>query len=222
MDMHTVHAAISNRYSCRAYQDRPVERDTIHQILQLAQHAPSWCNVQPWEVVIVSGQAAKQFGEAYRQHASEVPPAPDFAWPPHYQDEHQLRRRECGLSLYQTLGIAKGDKAATGHQMLENYRFFSAPHVALITTPRYLGVYGAIDCGIYVANFVMAAQSLGVATIIQAALASHPAFVRNHFNLPDSQAVVCGIAFGYEDAGAKINTFRTTRETIDKVVRFID
>lgn len=37
-----------DRFSCRAYSDRPVERDTLLAILDVARLAPSACNRQPW------------------------------------------------------------------------------------------------------------------------------------------------------------------------------
>ncbi|MDX7527464.1 nitroreductase family protein, partial [Enterobacter hormaechei] len=74
------------------------------------------------------------------------------------------RRRASGYGLYTGLGIERSDKEARLTQMLENYRFFGAPHVAVITSDAGLGTYGAVDCGGYVATFLAAASSLGVAT----------------------------------------------------------
>ena len=113
------------------------------------------------------------------------------------------RRRESGFQLYNTLGIARGDKMAYAKQALENYNFFGAPHVAIIHTDEPLGIYGAIDCGAYVSNFMLAAQALGLGTIPQAALARHSGLIRRHFNLPDDRRVVCGISFGYADDAAQ-------------------
>ena len=72
---------------------------------------------------------------------------------------------------------------AYAKQALENYNFFGAPHVAIIHTDEPLGIYGAIDCGAYVGNFMLAAQALGLGTIPQAALARHSELIRRHFNL---------------------------------------
>ncbi len=58
--------------------------------------------------------------------------------------------------------------------MLENYRFFGAPHVAIITSDKALGVYGAVDCGGYVSTLLLAAESLGIAAVPQAAVAMTP------------------------------------------------
>jgi nitroreductase len=68
-----------------------------------------------------------------------------------------------------------------------------------------------VDCGAYVQNFLLAAASLGLASIAQAALASRPEFIRRHFGLPAERRIVCGISFGYEDPAHPANGFRTTR-----------
>jgi nitroreductase len=94
--------------------------------------------------------------------------------------------------------------------------------VVIVTSDEALGVYGAIDCGAYVSNFILAAHSLGVASIPQAALSTHSPFVRAHFDIPDDRVVVCGISFGYEDTGHPANSFRTTRAPVDEVVRRVE
>ena len=104
--------------------------------------------------------------------------------------------------------------------MLENFRFFGAPHVMIITTEADLGIYGAIDCGAYVAHVMLAAQSLGIATIAQAALAGVADFVRGHFAIPPERKLVCGISFGYADPTHPANGFRTNRASLDQVVRY--
>jgi len=128
----------------------------------------------------------------------------------------------CGVQLYRSLGIGKDDRAAAAEQALENFRLFDAPHVAIVTTDERLGVYGALDCGLYVQTFLLAARDSGVDTIAQAALASHPEFVRQHFGLPAERKVVCGISFGYADASHRIHTYRTERASVSEVVRFVD
>jgi nitroreductase len=93
--------------------------------------------------------------------------------------------------------------------------------VAIITTDEALGTYGAVDCGAYVSTFLLAAQSLGVASIPQAALASHSKFVRDYFAIGEDRLVVCGISFGYEDRSHKANGFRTDRASLGEAVRWV-
>jgi nitroreductase len=203
---------VRERYSCRYYQKTPVSRESIDRILQLAQQTPSWCNCQPWQVLIVNGTTLERFRVALHAHATEGAPAhPDFPFPARYEGLYRERRKVCGVQLYQALGIGREDKAAAAQQSLENFRFFGAPHVALITTEQDLGVYGAVDCGLYVANFMLAAHNFGVASIAQAALASYPDFIRTFFRLPAKRKFVCGISFGYADSAHPVNSYRTVR-----------
>ncbi|MEO8165473.1 MAG: nitroreductase family protein, partial [Betaproteobacteria bacterium] len=145
-----------------------------------------------------------------------------FAYPLRYEGIYRERRKVCGVQLYQALGISREDKASAAQQSLENFRFFGAPHVALITTDEELGVYGAVDCGLYVSNFMLAAHNAGVASIAQAALASYPDFMRAHFGLPSQRKLVCGIAFGYADPAHPINGYRTQRSTLAEAVTFVE
>ena len=214
---------LNERYSVRAFLPTPVPRETIEHVLKVAQRTASWCNSQPWQVVIASGEAKERFRRLiYAEAASGAADNSDFPTPREYVGVYLERRRESGFQLYNTLGIPRGDKAGYARQALENYNFFGAPHVAIIHTHEALGVYGAVDCGAYVGNFILAAQALGLGTIPQAALARHSLLIRRHFNLGDDRRVVCGISFGYADHGHKVNSYRTSRAALKDVVSFIE
>ncbi len=210
------------RYSCRGFKSDPVPRATIERILGAAQKTASWCNSQPWQVVITSGEATTKFREAiYPAAAGGAPMTGDFEFPREYRGVYLDRRRESGFQLYNAVGIARGDKTAAAKQALENFNFFGAPHVAIITSDEALGVYGAVDCGGYVTSFMLAAQALGVATVPQAALAFHAGLVRKHFSLGEDRRVVCGISFGYADTEHKANSYRTNRAALGEVATFV-
>ncbi len=214
--------ALSNRYSCRRFKQDAVPIDLIHKILTAAQKTPSWCNTQPWDVHVVSGKALQALSEKLeKQAASGATPNPDFSFPERYEGDYRDRRKVCGLQLYKSVGIEKGDAERTRDQALENFRFFAAPHVMFLTVPSELGVYGAVDCGLYVSSFMLVANELGVATIAQAALASYPDVVREALNIGKERHLVCGISFGFEDTTHPINGYRTERESIASVVKFI-
>ena len=214
---------LAQRFSCRAFRPDPVPQATIERLLNAAQKTASWCNSQPWQLVITSSAATRKFRDAlYPVALSGAPLNGDFPFPREYRGVYLERRRESGFQLYNTLGIARGDKAAYAKQALENFNFFGAPHVAIITTDEALGVYGAVDCGGYVNNFMLAAQALGLATVPQAALAFHSGVVRKHFRLGDDRRVVCGISFGFADCDHKVNSYRTSRASVEDAVAFID
>jgi nitroreductase len=56
----TVLEAIRNRYSCRAYQDKPIERQELDNILEAARLAPSAKNLQDWRLVVVTDKDTKR------------------------------------------------------------------------------------------------------------------------------------------------------------------
>jgi nitroreductase len=211
------------RYSCRGFRPEPLPRAAIDRILTIAQRSPSWCNSQAWQLAVGSASATERARRALLAHVRGGGAAQaDFDWPREYRGVYQQRRRECGFQLYAATGVARGDQEAAERQRLENFRFFGAPHVAIVTSEEPLGTYGAIDCGAYVAVFMLAARACGVASIAMAALAAYADFWREHWGLDAQRKVVCGIAFGLEDATHPANGFRTTRAALADAAQWID
>ncbi|RQO81932.1 nitroreductase [Acidovorax sp. FJL06] len=207
----TLSTLLHTRYSCRAFRPTPLPRATIEQVLATAQRTASWCNAQPWQVHIASGGTLERLRAAFAAAAPTAPTTPDLPWPREYRGVYQERRRECGWGLYEALGIAKGDREASARQAAQNFTMFGAPHVAIVTSDEALGVYGAVDCGAYVGNFMLAAHSLGLGSIAQAALASYPGVLREVLGIGADRSIVCGISFGMADPDHPANHFRTTR-----------
>lgn len=56
MDFKEIQAA---RESCRTYADKPVEREKLTQLVDVARLCPSGCNAQPWRFIIVDEKDAK-------------------------------------------------------------------------------------------------------------------------------------------------------------------
>ncbi|HSV27141.1 MAG TPA: nitroreductase family protein [Sedimentisphaerales bacterium] len=54
-----LYEAIKKRYSCRSYQDKPVEKEKLDRILEAARLAPSARNCQDWRFVIVTDKKLK-------------------------------------------------------------------------------------------------------------------------------------------------------------------
>ncbi|NLJ55260.1 MAG: nitroreductase [Intrasporangiaceae bacterium] len=216
--MSAVEALLSERYSCRAFLPDPVPDEIIERLFGAAQRTASWCNTQPWQVHLLGGEAISRFSREITEHVLSHEQSADLGMP-EYEDVYLERRRESGFALYSALGIERSDREARGLQMLKNFTFFGAPHTAIITTDRALGTYGAVDCGGYVSNLLLTAQSLGLGSIAQAAIAMYADFVRQWLELPEDRAVVCAVSFGYADPEEPANAFRTTRADLDVVVR---
>lgn len=211
-------ALLRARFSCRAYQDREVPKDVIADALADAQHVPSWCNSQPWQVVACGMAETRRFADALYTHVADASHNSDLPFPERYEGVYKTRRSKCGWQLYDAVGVERGDRAASARQMRENFRLFGAPNFLLITTPKMLGAYGALDCGAYVTAVCLALQARGVASIPMASTAGFASFVHDWFGIPDERAILCGIALGYADMDHPANTFRTGRASQEEVV----
>ncbi len=218
VDPQALDALFAERYSCRGFRPDPVPSETISDIVATARRAPSWCNAQPWQLVITRGEETDRFRAALEAEVASGTPKTDLEWPRQYTGIYQERRRACGFQLYDAVGIEKGDRAASAKQMLKNFSLFGAPHVAVVSSPAELGAYGAMDTGGFVTAFTVAAQTHGVASIPQAAIASYAPFLRDYFGIGDDRLILCGISFGYADHEHPANQFRTDRASVDDIV----
>jgi len=218
----SLEAVLARRHSCRGFRADPVPQDVIARIVRAAGRVPSWCNAQPWQILITQPAATEVFREKLSAHALNTPPTPDMDWPRQYTGVYKDRRRACGWQLYEAVGVEKGDRAGSAKQSAENFRLFGAPHVAIVTSERDLGPYGAMDCGGFITAFTLAAEALGVASIPQAAVAAYAPMIRDHFKVPDNRMILCAISFGYEDSDHPANGFRTERAPLDEVIEWRD
>ena len=220
--MKTLRSVIENRFSCRKFKPQVVPKSTLSSIFELAQKTPSWCNSQAWQVAMLSGATLLDFkADLHKLAQDETRANPDFKFPERYDGIYKDRRKVCGLQLYRSLGIDKGQTEEARQQMLENFYCFGAPHLAIISSAKSLGVYGAIDCGLFVNTLLLVAGNFGVDSIAQASIASYPDFIRSRLDLGKDRNIICGVALGYQDSENPINNYRTTRADITDVVNWI-
>jgi nitroreductase len=211
-------SVLASRFSCRGFLPDPVDAATLRRLFTMAQRTASWCNSQAWQVHLLSGDDTTALAERLSAHVPVAAEAPDIPGPARYDGVYRDRRRACGFSLYNAVGVERDDQAGRLMQMLQNFRFFGAPHVAIVTSPVDLGTYGVMDCGGYVANLLTSAEALGVNAIAQAAIAMYADAVRDQLGIPADRSIVCAVSLGYADPEHPANAFRTEREDVDVAV----
>lgn len=214
----TLRDILQSRWSCRAFTAEPVPQALIDTALADAQHVPSWCNSQPWQVIACSAAETDRLRAALHAHTETASHHSDIPFPTAYEGVYKGRRRDCGWQLYEAVGVRKGDRAASTRQMRENFRFFGAPHLLLITTPKALGAYGVLDCGAFVTAVTLTLQARGLASCAMASVAGYAPFLRDWFGIAEDRDLLCGIALGWPDPHHPANGFRTTRAAPQDVV----
>ena len=215
--------ALVKRKSVRAFLKKPVDEKLIIQILEHAKCAPSGTNTQPWIVAVVSGET-KQILDKKLENAfwSKIPKCQDYNYYPitEMPPEFKRRRLECGLLMYQTLGITREDKEARLKQWALNYSAFGAPVVLYCFADKVIEKGSYMDCGMFIQSIMLMATSLGLATCPEAALAEYTNIVKETLGYPLDSILLCGIALGYEDKQAIVNSYRTPRESIENFTKF--
>ena len=217
--------AIVSRRSIRAFLPTPVPREEIEAILEVARHAASGTNTQPWQVHVLTGAAKERVSaavlRAYDDPAQRAALEEPYAYyPREWVSPYVDRRRKVGWDLYSLLGIAKGDKARMHEQHGRNYRFFDAPVGLMFTVDRVMEQGSFIDYGMFLQSVMVAARGRGLDTCPQAAFTLFHRVIARELGIPDGQLLVCGMSLGYADPDRVENTLVTEREPVGGFTRF--
>ncbi|NOR42456.1 MAG: nitroreductase [Gammaproteobacteria bacterium] len=214
--------ALEQRKSTRAFLSKEVEQEKINTILNAARHAPSGTNTQPWQVAVVTGEAKTKLQtkieEAFR--AGDKGNADYTYYPDEWQQPYASRRKECALLMYKTLGITREDKERQINQWVANYRAFDAPVLLLFFMDDVMQTGSYIDYGMFLQSVMLAAVDQGLATCPQASIADYPEIIKAELAYPEETVLLCGMALGYEDKDALVNSYRTSREDVDSFTRY--
>lgn len=226
-----VDAAITSRRANRAFTQAPVSRQTLDDLLQVASRAPSGSNTQPWKVYVLTGAsraalvrkvcAAHDALRANPALASEYHEEYDY-YPEKWFSPYIERRRENGWGLYGLLGIGKGDKDKMHLQLQRNYKFFDAPVGLMFTVDRAMGRGSLLDYGTFLQSVMLAARGRGLHTCPQQAWTLFNKIILPHIGAGANEMLVCGMALGYADEGALVNTFRTPRVPVADFTHWLE
>lgn len=185
--------AIKERRSCRAFTDRPVEREKLTAVLEAALIAPSPANKQPWEFIVTSNPAynarLKETSEATKQ---KLAARSGWKWLPTFSIDFLLQAP--------TLIVVLGDPAKNGAE-----QFLDEP------SPGYLEA-----CSAAIQNMLLAAHDQGLATLWFSLFEKRD--VREIFAIGDGKDPVAVICIGYSQRALTA----PARKGLDEKVKFLD
>jgi nitroreductase len=217
----SVDTAIRRRRSVRGFLSDELPEPLLREIFELAQRAPSNCNVQPWIPHVVSGATLWRLREALvAAGMQDVAPQPDWPAETKFVGVYRERQVDAAVQLYGAMGVERRDVIGRKLAYVRNQGFFDAPHVVFIFMPHPFDTREATDIGIYAQTLMLAMTARGVASCAQGALGLYPEIVRQHLGLDADHRLLFGISFGYEDPGVKANDARVQRAQIDDVAHF--
>lgn len=216
--------ALKQRKSTRAFLDTEVEREQLVRILHAARHAPSGTNAQPWQVAVVTGRKKQALTEAMvTAFKNDGLGEMDYQYYPlKWHEPYKKRRVACGAQLYSALQIDRRDRARRLEQWTANYRAFDAPVILFFFLDGAMQKGSFLDYGMFIQSVMLAAVAEGLATCAQAALGQYPQLVKEMLGYSQDTTLICGMALGYEDKDAPVNSYRTPREEVEVFSRFFE
>ena len=213
---------VRSRKSVRAFTPDPVDRKIVEDLLEIARHAPSGTNVQPWKVHVVMGEARDRLVREVLAHR-ETRPADNIAEFPRSskrKEPYLSRMRTLGKHMYSLLGIPKGDQQANWNQWGRNYEFFDAPVGLIFTLDKDLDSMAFIDLGIFMQTIMLAAHDQGLATCAQGAWNQFYTVTRRVLDIPEDQYIIAGMSLGHADPSAPVNSLVAEREPVASFATF--
>lgn len=219
-DMNLIEA-IETRRSVRGFLDKEIPQDTLNRIFEIAQKAPSNCNVQPWKVYVASGELKDRLRkEMVERTAGGVKPNPDYEYRGDFENEYRKRQVDCAVALYNEMGIGRDDKPGRLRAVLRNFEFFDAPYIAFIGMNPKFGTTVALDVGMFAQNLMLTLVAFGLHSCPMGTMRNYPDLIREAFDIQDGTKILFGISFGFEDPAVPANRTRTTRDPISANVMF--
>ena len=208
---------IEERRSTRAFLEKPVDRDTLERLLDLATQAPSAINLQPWEFTIVSGEERKRLSRVLvkRMRERNISCGPGATNPlPEYFVERQRRLLDVMLP-HLPEQTAFQDFINEG-----SCNFYGAPTAIIIIIDGVFSSARLTDIGILVGYLVLAAYALGLGTCPIGLITEFDDDIKEELSMPEDKRVVIAVAVGYGDAQAPINRPRSERAPLSDIVKW--
>jgi nitroreductase len=211
--------AMEERRSTRAFLNRPVEREILEKLLQVATQAPSAINLQPWEITVVSGNERERLSRLLikRMRERRVSCGPGARDPL----AERFVERQRGLLDVILPNLPQG---APFEDFINqgSCNFYGAPCAVIISIDQVFSSARLTDIGILVGYLVLAAHVLGLGTCPIGLITAFEDDIKEVLSIPDSRHVVIGVGVGYPDPDAPINRSRSKRVPLGDVVKWRD
>ncbi|MDE2362885.1 MAG: nitroreductase [Hyphomicrobiales bacterium] len=214
---------VQTRKSVRGFQKKPVPRETIAEIIEVAKRAPSSMNTQPWHIHVLTGEPLEEVRRRNMEAmAGGAKVHRDIPMHGEYDGVHRQRQVDIAKKLFAAMGIARDDKPMRQDWVLRGFRQFDAPVSLVLCYDRALegGAVGYFDMGALCYGLVLAAWDRGLGSVINGQGIMRSDIVREVAGIPPEQGVMTCIAMGYPDESFAANAVRSDREDSDSFVRY--
>ncbi len=217
--MMDVAEAVATRRSVREFLDRPVPYETIRRVLDRARMAPSGCNFQPWEAVVLTGAPLKALQERLLAATPDDPQEYDFSAPGQVE-KYQARLHGLGAAMYGSVKIDRSDTDRRAAFVRANMVSFGAPVLLLSHFPKLMKEAQWSDVGMWLQTIMLLLRGEGLDSCPQEYMGMYGRTIKAELGLGDDVLLFCGLAIGWRDPEAAANLWERERVPLDEQVRF--
>jgi len=215
-----VSEAVAKRRSVRAFLPDAVPLDTVKRVLDRARFAPSGCNYQPWECLVLTGAPLAALQEELMASQPDAPPEYDWSAPGKHE-KYQARLRAVGAALYGSMNIARDQADQRDAFTRANIISFGAPVLLLCHFPKFMKEAQWSDVGMWLQTIMLLLQEEDLDSCPQEFMGNYGRTIKSHFGLSDDTLLFCGLAIGRRDASAPVNAFPRERVALDEHATFL-
>jgi nitroreductase len=209
---------MKERHSARDFLKKEIPDETIKEILSIALASPSWCNSQPWNVYIVSGNPLEEIKKEWiKKNEEKIKGYADLQ--PVHRTEFSERCQKNMEEEFKLIKEQTKDPELTAFWR-KNIECFNAPVIVYLTLSKGHSKWSCYDLGAFGMALMLAAKDYGIDSVVAYELAKYPDVLRKYAKIPDNEDICVGIALGYENDDA-VNKFRAKKNTIDEVCHFV-
>ena len=215
--------AVNSRRSIRQFLDKPVDRAILEQVLETAQRAPSGGNTQPWNAILVAGDALEDITAKIKEKTKTAPMGENMEYaiyPKDLEGRYEEQRRAVGRDMFESIGLARDDSAGRVAQMARNWDSFGAPVQLFTYTRKYMGPPQWSDMGMWLQTVMLLLREAGLDSCSQEIWAMYGSYMRELLGIDDDHIFFCGMAIGYRDPDAPINNFAVPRVPLGNAIEF--
>jgi nitroreductase len=195
--------ALLTRRSIRKYLKDPVPPEVIQKIMTAALWAPSGSNTQPWRFYVAWGKSRDDLIQAMIKVSGPEAPSME-AYDQLVERVDQMRADMIQNNTVEAGSIRSSEEGAKFIRY-GSIRFYQAPVVIIVATPKHMGGSSHQSIGAAVQNILLAAHAEGLATCWLGMPMAFKDTIIEVLSIPDDVELVTSISLGYPDKNSAIN-----------------
>ena len=207
---------MKERHSCRKFQSKKIPEEILKDIISIALLSPSWCNSQPWNIYVVTGNTLEEIRKEWISKSKDKIKGYSDIPPGHRTDFSE--RSQLSMAKFFKLAELLPNKNEAEES---NYNLFNSQAMVYLTVNKGHKEYSILDLGGIEMSIMLAAKDHGIDSIPAYMSIMYPDVIRKYLKISEKEDIVIGIALGYEEK-CPLNDNRAPKLTLEEACHFFN